>query len=154
MMHLKTVTLFCVVAVGLLALCGCDQTKAIPLGIDVPKESALLSFTGWSEAEEEHRWSDSKLSSISFFMDRGTDAKKLLLTGWSLGPQSLVIRLNGKIIFSGQADGSIQTIVVDVPAALLSEGKNDLAFEFPDARRPGTADQRELGFALRTLRFE
>jgi hypothetical protein len=139
-------------------LCSCGPTgssKALPIGVEISNDSPLLSFTGWSNSEKSHRWTEGKSSSVDFALNSdGVNTKKLTLKGASWGEQHLSLFLNGKQIYSGKLTGAAQDLIVDIPADLLRKGSNSLKLQMPDAKVPGNGDPRVIGFSLISLKFQ
>jgi hypothetical protein len=126
------------------------------------EESARYLGLGWSGVEGESRWTDGSHATIRFA--RSGSGPGLLelearpyLGGGKLGGQRLVISLNGQILRSLTLDRpELANYEVAIPAEALRPD-NRLRLEMPGAARPEvlekTGDYRDLGIAVRTLRW-
>lgn len=127
-------------------------------GEEVGFDSGKLAFDGWSNAEQEFRWSLGHSPSLHFALDDTVDAERvreLVLRFRPLERQRVSILINEQPVLAEEYSGSnIFDVVIIVPAGLLRQGTNTLQFELPDARLPGNGDTRELGLALFSLRFK
>ena len=120
-------------------------------------DSEKLAFDGWSDAEQEFRWSLGHSPSILFALDDTVDAERvreMVLRFRPLERQRVSMLINEQeVLTSEYSDSNIFEVVITVPAGLLRQGTNTLQFELPDARLPGNGDTRELGLALFSLRL-
>lgn len=124
---------------------------SLELGVAVPNDSPLLTFTGWFASEKSHRWSAGKTSSIGFFVSSSyLGARNIVLVGWPHGPQRLRLLLNGKQLATTKLNPTkaAQEFAFSLPSGILREGINTLQFETPDAERAGPQDPRIISFAL------
>jgi hypothetical protein len=117
---------------------------------------------GWSGREGSSRWTDGSHATIRFALSRpGPGVVELdarpYLGGGKIGGQRLVVSMNGKplqFMNIRQPDFTLYDIAVpaDVPRS-----ENSLRFGLPDASSPAvlekTTDQRDLGLAVRTIRW-
>ena len=77
---------------------------------------------------------------------------EIYIRGIVFDRQRISVYLNNNEIYSGEAferDGLELSIRID--KELLVDGLNTLAFDLPDARRPGGPDQRELAIGLKEI---
>lgn len=115
-----------------------------------------ILFSNWYASESTHRWSSGNLSSIAFKIDTTQKFEGILkLHVGTLGKQEITISINGTEIYSGVVDASEGILNVPFDKTLLrdGDGTNTLAFELPDARKPGNADQRILALALKSFQI-
>ncbi|MBD9414316.1 hypothetical protein IB234_07060 [Pseudomonas sp. PDM16] len=111
-----------------------------------------LSFGGWSTPEPSHRWSLGRASELTFVTGDVANLKgELDLDLASFGLQNIKLMMNGAEIFSGQANGEK---VINLRNVSYRDGRNVLRILTPDARAPGSNDERMLGVALRSIRIE
>lgn len=132
--------------------------KEIAPGEVLRFDSEKLAFDGWSNAEQEFRWSLGRSPSLHFALDDSVDAQRvreLVLRFRPLERQRVSIVINQQPVLAEEYSGSnIFEVSITVPAGLLRQGANTLQFELPDARLPGNGDTRELGLALFSLRLK
>ena len=124
---------------------------SLELGVAVPNDSPMLTFTDWYGSEKSHRWSKGKTSSIGFSVPRSSlGARNIVLVGAPHGPQRLRLLLNGKPLATTQLKPTkaFQEFVFSLPSGDLREGINTLQLETPDAKRAGPKDPRVISFAL------
>jgi hypothetical protein len=128
--------------------------QAISPGEVIDHNSNALIYLGWSGAEPTHRWSDGKLSRMVFKVDATQKFEGILkLHVGTLGEQKITMSINGTGIYSGVVEAWDKTLDVPFDKTLLRDGTNTLAFELPDARQPGSGDQRILALALKSFQI-
>ena len=121
------------------------------LGVAVPNDSPMLTFTGWSISEKSHRWSVGKTSSIGFFVSSSSlGARNIVLVGGPYGPQRLRLLLNGKQLATTKLNPTkaSREFAFSLPSGVLREGINTLQLETPDAKQAGPKDPQIISFAL------
>lgn len=110
-------------------------------------------YRGWSHSELEYRWTDGNHAEIKFIVDdKNRFNGEIYIQGILFDRQRVSMSLNNNEIYSGEVferDGLELSIHFD--KELLVDGLNTLAFDLPDARRPGGPDQRELAIALKQI---
>ncbi len=112
-----------------------------------------LGFIGWSHPETNHRWSDGPNSSIAFKIDDWQKLDGLLnLDCVALGRQNVSIFINDINIGHKIIEGEL-IFNITFNRALLRNGLNTLAFNFPDAHPPENGDQRILALALKSFQI-
>jgi hypothetical protein len=117
--------------------------------------SNVLIYLGWGRAESAHRWSDGNNPSIIFEAEHHEKfAGFLKLRVGSLGKQRVTMTLNGTKIYSGIISAWDEVLAVPFSSSLLKDGANNLAFRLPDARQPGTGDQKKLAIAIMSLQIQ
>jgi hypothetical protein len=132
-----------------------QRSNPLPVGIDIPNSSTKLRFQGWSDSEGSHRWSEGHSCSVEFDISASAQsARSIVLHGASFGQQRIKLRLNGLTVFTGVLKGAAEDLYISLPANLLSNGRNVLVFDLPDATIPGNGEMRKLGFSLVSLRVE
>ena len=127
-----------------LALDGC----CYPGGLQTHR-SRRLKWRGFSDPEEEIRWTDGHQASIVFNWPENHAAEaRLSIVLDTLGLQRFSITHAGVEIYSGSLDGHHEV------SCLLTElfpGTHVLNFSIPDAHQPGNGDDRQLALAIRSL---
>lgn len=117
------------------------------------RNSDIGYYRGWSNPESEYRWNDGKHAEIKFIVgEKNNFDGKIYIRGIVFDRQRISVYLNNNEIYSGEAferDGLELSIRID--RELLVDGLNTLAFNLPDARRPGGPDQRELAIGLKEI---
>lgn len=117
---------------------------------------------GWSGREGSSRWTDGSHATIRFAMSRPgpgiveLDARPYL-GGGKIGGQRVGVSMNGKTLQSlNIRQPGFATYDIAVPAD-VPQSENRLRFELPDASSPAdlekTTDHRDLGLAVRTIRW-
>ncbi|MGZ3417671.1 MAG: hypothetical protein ACXVEE_07385 [Polyangiales bacterium] len=120
------------------------------IGFEDPNASDYV-VSGFTNPEEGYRWTSYRNASLAFALPRDHLVDSTLAVRFTtyLAPprepcQRVIATLNGtRVLERLVCDRSLQDVVVKVPASLLREKPNELAFEFPDAR-----STRELGIGL------
>lgn len=113
-----------------------------------------VKFTGWSEEEQTHRWSEGESCSLEFkILDDKEDLSMIILQGFSFGPQRFILNLNGMSIRKIVLEGVPQVLKFKIPRGVFKTGQNKLSLTLPDAKAPGNGDPRKLGFALQELKI-
>jgi FkbM family methyltransferase len=116
------------------------------------KNILIWQINGWSKREENHIWSEGNLSSMNFKISKNKkDLRKIILKGFSCGPQHLNLSLNERSVYKINLTGLPQKIEIEVPVGAFKTGDNKLYLALPDAKLPGNGDPRKLGFALKEL---
>jgi hypothetical protein len=114
-----------------------------------------VEFINWYDAELTHRWAKGGNGSIAMRLGNLNPAAKqyvLNLKGFTLGKQTVEMRLNNMLISTFADDGSKKTWKIPFEAKLLKPNAvNMIEFRIPGARKPGGRDERILGFALQGL---
>jgi hypothetical protein len=124
--------------------------------IDCTKTSSLVYLSrGWHGCEEELQWSDRE-AVVKFRLDK-VQPLKLRMMAKTLGPQRIIVSLNGKATATHQSSGQeLELIEVCLPADALAEC-NTLTFVFPDARQRPTSgkgiDNRTFGWGVKWMEF-
>ncbi len=120
-------------------------------------DNSLAEFSNWYDAEPTHRWAYGNIGSIVLHVGNvNPEAKQyvLILKGFTLEKQTVEIRLNNILISTFANDGSKQTWKIPFEAKLLNPNAvNMIEFRIPGARKPGSKDERILGFAFQELLF-
>lgn len=132
------------------------RLQPVAIGRTYSHQDEAIGFAWWSAPEPEHRWSDGCKAEIVFLLDNTcskTTPRSLALKIHTAGRQRVKWRLNDsrrqEATLNGEAEWQIP-----LPSNDLRAGTNVLAFIFPDAKRPGGDDLRELAVALQSLRFD
>lgn len=119
-------------------------------------------LTGFSGAEQDFRWTDGKRATITCRVDQAFRTAKISLAAFIQAPllrQRVAIAVNDAAPASYVFDQArtSQELAIALPAMVAGA---DLTFtlDLPDAAAPTvlgiSADKRELGAAVRTLKFE
>ncbi|HKY56056.1 MAG TPA: glycosyltransferase family 1 protein, partial [Anaerolineales bacterium] len=129
--------------------------------IDLPKilksntlescRSGNVKWLGFSEVEDDKRWTVRSKSSLKFLYEDHTKNASFEIRCQSLGGQSVIMRLNGSVCFKGVIPASPTD--VSVPLKSLIKGINEFILETPEGRSPGTEDTRTLGIAIYDIRI-
>jgi hypothetical protein len=133
--------------------------------IDFSKpESDAYTWYGWSEPEEDFRWSNGRESAIVFSVRQKVPLTMKVtampfLYENSLTAQHVAVLLNDKEV--GQLElrePLVKPYVVTLPSELLRD-RNVLRIKLPDATAPisiseSNRDERALGIAIKTVTFE
>jgi hypothetical protein len=131
-----------------------SEIQAIKLDKAYHHDSPKLAFsTGWSQPEDQYRWTDGHHASMWFSMPVPPTHRKTVLTleGMTLGKQRLELKIDGQPACAATLDGSfiIRTGTGNRPT---KGGAVKLEFFLPDATPPGNGDPRQLGLALHALK--
>jgi hypothetical protein len=112
------------------------------------------ALTGFSVAEDGHRWTDGNTASIKFPSSfDGRRIKSVIFTDLgSNDQQSLTLKVNGiqfgnEILFN--ADNPSHSIEVPLPSDATGEAL--ITFDIPFAFAPGNGEDRSLGISFKTL---
>ena len=115
----------------------------------------ILFLDGWSNEEEQHRWTDGKESSFVMKVNKtGSCIPSIDLYGSVLGAQSFKALVDGSVVLLGNVSGDV-TLKLRGKFNINSDSnivKVDLVL--PEARTAGNGDPRILGFALRSLKLD
>lgn len=134
-----------------------DDGQLHPFGLsDEPRFDNDMSFPGWYQAEESHRWSRDSNATILF--SRRPDhhyVGELKVSGPILGTQRVMVRLNGVFVSSITLTPTENCCEwnVNFPPALLIDGVNTFEFELPDAHKPDSNDSRILAVGIGKLKI-
>lgn len=132
--------------------------------IDVTSpEAEKYLWLGWARPEGGLRWTEGKKADVVFSLSEirklelGVMISPFLVPG-RVNEQTLEIELNGHSVETVSLQRAEFTeLLVDLPADKLRE-RNVLSFKLPNATSPASLrmsiDQRELGLAVKSLRFE
>jgi hypothetical protein len=112
---------------------------------------------GWSKVETGSIgaccWNDGKQATLEFECSNAAKARAVVLGVWTLGEQRVTVRANNAkevtLLLGGWSDHEI--VIPLSTCDLSSDGVNRLVFEFPDARRPGNGDERQLAVAVKWI---
>ncbi|MGN6549630.1 MAG: hypothetical protein ACTHJ3_07045, partial [Pararhizobium sp.] len=105
-------------------------------------------FSGWSQPEPTHRWSDGSESSLGFSLPAAAaDNLCLVLKGATLGKQTITASIAGKAVVRKQLEGAGS---ISVPLG-QGAGPRRVSLAFSNPHVPGNGDPRELAFALQSL---
>jgi hypothetical protein len=124
--------------------------------IDFTKTSALVYLSrGWHGCEQDLQWSG-PAACVKFRLNK-VQPLQLRMMAKSLGPQRIIVSLNGKEIATRQFSGvDFELMEFDFPPIALAE-RNTLTLTFPDARglppRRKGKDNRTFGGGVRWLEF-
>lgn len=128
------------------------ENAVLPYEPDFKDDS---SFIGWSDAETSHRWSDGYQAKILFSLNKNHKYEgELFIRGPVFGVQRVVVRLNGVEVADMrlEAVGDCCSWRVGFPPALLRADRlNIFEFDLPDARSPGSSDQRILAIGIQRI---
>jgi hypothetical protein len=133
-----------------------------PIDFSKP-ESDIYLWYGWSAAESEYRWTDSKEAALVFALAPVNDLKlemklrPFLLKG-KLEEQRVYLNLNGQRIETlVLKEDKTEEYKLLLPKGLLRE-RNVLVFELPDASSPlnlgVNQDSRRLGIAMSRMQLQ
>ncbi len=111
--------------------------------------SQFLKCFGFSESEQDFRWSMGNVAWIVFEWASSTKEVELVLRFKTLGRQSLTLDLNGEPSQNGEFRGD--DVRLRTGKVSLRHGPNVLRFDLPRARAPGNGDMRRLAIAFRQL---
>lgn len=118
------------------------------------KRMDILFFRGFSGPEADHIWTEGFDSSISLGVsDPDKFSGELDINCWTLGPQRIVISLNGHNICEKDINlASPGTMSCKFNKSVLKKGNNIISFYLPNASPPrGTGDPRYLAMAFQSL---
>ncbi|MEH6719935.1 MAG: hypothetical protein V7704_13720 [Aurantimonas endophytica] len=110
-------------------------------------DSPGVTFSGWSTAETNHRWSDGDESRLTIELTPTTTDRCLALNGFTLGEQTITPSVNGLVQPDIRLAGRG---TVNVPLG-RAEGTTEITLQFSDPRVPSEGDRRMLAFAVETL---
>lgn len=125
-----------------------DCKNSLTPGFSYNHNSDRLNFFAFSNAEQHHRWSDGKESSISFYWAELDNARQARLILGTLGSQKIFIHFNDVIVFENTLCGETE-IVLEIK--LINFGLNVLKFYLPDAQQPNERDTRLLAIKFYEL---
>jgi FkbM family methyltransferase len=109
-------------------------------------------YKDWSHEEKTHRWSEGESCSLQFKIPEKAEVLgKIILSGFSYGPQRIYVSLNGKSIYKVTLSGAHQQVEIKIPMGVFQNGLNNLEFELPDAKIPDNGDLRRISFALQEI---
>ena len=115
----------------------------------------VVEFINWYDVEPTHRWAKGGSGSIAMRLGNLNLAVKeyvLILKGFTLGKQTVEIRLNDIPISTLVNDGPEQTWTIPFETKLLKPNAvNMIEFRISGATKPGSKDERILGFAFQEL---
>lgn len=122
-----------------------------PLGQELPFNSPLLGWEGWSEHEAAWRWNMTGSPVITLPAIQPLTLKEGVLT-LRCAPyrvQTVTLRINGTEVYSGKLE-KLQTLEIPFDRTLLRvDGANRLEFELPGAERhPEIRDPRPLAISF------
>jgi glycosyltransferase involved in cell wall biosynthesis len=119
----------------------------------ISHRSAELVWLGFSDAEQEIRWTDGSKASIGFnWPDDYPRWAELRISLDTIGHQTFNLALNDEFILSGSLTGLKQ--VLQCTLGPVNSGMNYLSFSLPNARQPNNTDRRLLALAIRQVTFE
>ena len=124
----------------------------LPLGERIPHTSGLVIWQGFSGAESDMRWSDSRSASVSFLSCGASSSHTLYLRWKTFGRQKVMASFNGIGVLDLEVDTRDATIAIELPQMRI--GMNRLSFELPDARKPERDDDRHLAIGVFECRIE
>ncbi|MGQ9746109.1 MAG: glycosyltransferase, partial [Dissulfurimicrobium sp.] len=109
---------------------------------------------GWSEPEDNFRWTNGKDAELIFSLNDNvlSNAKEMRLLFNTLGEQHISVSLNGKLLFDGSVYGENREIAFQ--HCDFRKGENKLFFLLPDARQPDNGDKRYLAIAFKELEIK
>jgi len=125
---------------------------AIPWSARVPHTSIAVLWQGFSGAEQQMRWSNGRMASITFFAAEARSACQMLITLKTFGKQRVDGSFNGDRVFDDVLD--TQKTTVRIHLANVRMGFNRLVFQLPNARMPERNDDRHLAIGVFELRLE
>ena len=126
-----------------------ERLPALPEKSAANHDSPCLRFYGFSPAEPDFRWTDSRCAWIVFDWKGTAEEVGLELRFKTLGRQRIAVELNGESLRAGGFEGD--DVRLRAPRAALRPGPNVLRFDLPFARPPGNGDLRHLAIAFRGL---
>jgi ADP-heptose:LPS heptosyltransferase/glycosyltransferase involved in cell wall biosynthesis len=121
----------------------------------IDHHSSRIDWQGFSNSEQQFRWTDSTSAKIVFAYhgpDRAAGHRTLKLHIRTLGRQRVIARLNGTQVCDAVYWGRHKKLLIC--GNNLKFGANTLEFELPDARVPGRGDTRRLAIAIRSLTIQ
>ena len=134
--------------------------KIIPclMIMDFGSQSDVIAWIEFGSYEAGLRWTISARASMQFHLS-AEQMEAVLAANSSISinfdtfaSQRVRASLNGQLVYSRTQEGN--GLLLDIPTYNLQQGLNTLDFELPDAARPaGATDQRQLGIAVRNIRF-
>jgi len=115
--------------------------------------SNKVSYLGWSYAEDDHRWSLGKSSSIRFHINNLKNINgKLHLHISTLKKQKITLIINNHHISSKTINATDTNITFQFnPKILNVNSENIIKFEYINAQMPNNGDQRILAMALKSF---
>jgi hypothetical protein len=127
----------------------------LPLGEEIifnRYETEAYLGKGWGGIEHPARWTAEPEAVMQLRLE---EIAPLLMTMnfYTLGPQRIVVELNGTVVTTLEADDETRSVTVALPKEALKSG-NELVFRLPDARPPGGPDDRRLGMRVFSMRFD
>ena len=125
---------------------------AIPWSARVAHTSIAVLWQGFSGAEQQMRWSNGRMASITFLASEARGACQMLITLKTFGKQRVYGSFNGDQVFDEVLDS--QRTTVRIHLANVRTGFNRLVFQLPDARMPERNDDRQLAIGVFEVRLE
>lgn len=115
-----------------------------------------LSKTGWSIAEETHRWTNGKTAKLLFEVDTMQQCRGLLsLKITTLGEQEIKLTINERFVGSQIVDSEDALLRFEFDPKIIQQNSIiTVRFEFPNARKPDSDDIRKLAMALKLFALE
>lgn len=121
-----------------------------------PEVDVVLG-NGWADAEgsgdDTFRWAVGRRATLMFPRRERRD-RVIRFHAYPASPQTMSISLNGKPIGAIALAPQWSDYSLDVPAALWSEGMNELAFDFEKAFPPSPSDRRELAACFQRISID
>lgn len=112
------------------------------------RSNEILFKTGWSLAEQNHRWSNGYRSEFSVMLDKHPDDCRLFIKGFTFNNQNVKLLVNGRVEFEGLLDGLFE-LKVNIESNV--QGKQlDAIIYLPDARKPD-GDNRQVALAVQFI---
>jgi len=133
-----------------------DSLSVIKLNKSYFFNSYKLHFDGFSDAEEEFRWTSDIKSTISFkYTLTDNNINNLSLNIGTLGKQNITIYLNDNIILNNKNINGDTILNLKLNKSFFSKtGINKIKFKMPNARKAGNGDSRILSVKFKSLKLE
>ncbi|WP_158743416.1 class I SAM-dependent methyltransferase [Acidisphaera sp. L21] len=147
---------------------GAHYVFGTPIAFRAGGQSARYTREGWVPPETRHRWMSGDTSRIVLSVEKlaeaaisgatvhlGMKAKPFLVPG-TLDHQSLLISVNGTVVFEEALTAEIPVAAVIPAAVFFAKTPVDVVFRHWDAARPcdlieGSLDRKTISFAVSEL---
>ncbi|WP_368195844.1 DUF6311 domain-containing protein [Aeromonas sp. R2-2] len=112
------------------------------------RSNEILFKTGWSLAEQNHRWSNGYRSEFSLMLDKHSEDCRLFIKGFTFHNQNVKLLINGKVEFEGFLDGPFE-LKANIDSNVQGKQLDAIIF-LPDARKPD-GDNRHVALAVQFI---
>lgn len=120
------------------------------------KYESFNTNLGWSRPESGFRWSDGKISYVTFNLSKTEEINEVVFKGRNYNSNlKAELSLNGNLIFSG-AFASPENRIISIPAkaSLFNVGANTIKIVWNSPESPSERDERKIAFALESIELK